>query len=96
MVEPLVMVNSPLRLCHVLCRQTGEEVIFASSRSSSAGSGEDPITGESYMDLFSAEVDRKNKWSIPEPLGNTINARAMRAVSPGLQVQDPLLHPLPD
>ena len=26
------------------------------------------------MDLFSAEVDRKNKWSIPEPLGNTINS----------------------
>ncbi|MDB4787458.1 OmpA family protein, partial [Flavobacteriales bacterium] len=52
----------------------GEEVIFASSRSSAAGSGEDPITGESYMDLFMAEVDRKGKWSIPEPLGNTINS----------------------
>ena len=49
----------------------GEEVVFASSR---GNGGEDPITGESYMDLFSAEVDRKGKWSIPEPLGNVINS----------------------
>ena len=74
-VEPLVMVNSPnFDFAMSFADKRGEEVIFASSRSSSAGSGEDPITGESYMDLFSAEVDRKNKWSIPEPLGNTINS----------------------
>ena len=74
-VEPLVMVNSPsFDFAMAFADKRGEEVIFASSRSSSMGSGEDPITGESYMDLFSAEVDRKNKWSIPEPLGNTINS----------------------
>ena len=74
-VEPLVMVNSPnFDFAMSFADKRGEEVIFASSRSSSAGSGEDPITGESYMDLFMAEVDRKNKWSIPEPLGNTINS----------------------
>lgn len=74
-VEPLVMVNSPsFDFAMAFADKRGEEVIFASSRSSSAGSGEDPITGESYMDLFSAEVDRKNKWSIPVPLGNTINS----------------------
>jgi len=73
-VEPLVMVNSPsFDFAMAFADKRGEEVIFASSRSSAAGNGEDPITGESYMDLFSAEVDRKGKWSIPEPLGNAIN-----------------------
>lgn len=74
-VEPLVMVNSPsFDFAMAFSDKRGEEVIFASSRSSAVGSGEDPITGESYMDLFTAEVDRKGKWSIPEPLGNTINS----------------------
>ena len=69
------MVNSPsFDFAMAFADKRGEEVIFASSRSSAAGSGEDPITGESYMDLFMAEVDRKGKWSIPEPLGNTINS----------------------
>ena len=74
-VEPLVMVNSPsFDFAMAFADKRGEEVIFASSRSSATGSGEDPITGESYMDLFMAEVDRKGKWSIPEPLGNTVNS----------------------
>lgn len=72
-VEPLVMVNSPsFDFAMIFSDKRGEEVIFTSSRGS--GGGEDPITGESFMDLYSAEVDRKGKWSIPEPLGNTINS----------------------
>ena len=50
-----------------------DEIIFGSSRPSSAGSGEDPITGESYMDLFVSERDKKGKWSTPTPVNNTIN-----------------------
>lgn len=50
-----------------------DEIVFASSRPSSAGSSDDPITGESYMDLFKAERDKKGKWSTPVPLNNTIN-----------------------
>lgn len=50
-----------------------DEIVFASSRPSSAGSTDDPITGESYMDLFTAERDKKGKWSTPVPLNNTIN-----------------------
>lgn len=50
-----------------------DAIVFASSRESSTGSGEDPITGQSYMDLFSAEVDRKENWSTPKPLNNTVN-----------------------
>ncbi|MDA0303932.1 MAG: OmpA family protein [Bacteroidetes bacterium] len=51
----------------------GDQVVFASSRESSTGSGEDPITGESFMDLFQSEQDKKGRWSTPEPLNNTIN-----------------------
>jgi len=50
-----------------------DEVVFASSRESSAGSGEDPITGQSYMDLFRSEQDKKGRWSTPEPLNSTVN-----------------------
>lgn len=74
-VESLSMLNSPsFDYGAVYSDRRADEVIFASSRSSSAGSGEDPITGESFMDLFSAEVDRKGKWSIPQPLNSTINS----------------------
>ena len=50
-----------------------DAIVFASSRESSTGSGEDPITGQRYMDLFNAEQDKKNNWSTPEPLNSTIN-----------------------
>ena len=51
----------------------GDEILFSSSRPSSAGSGEDPITGEPFMDMFQAERDRKGKWSTPVPVNNTVN-----------------------
>ncbi len=50
-----------------------DKIVFSSSRESATGSGEDPITGERYMDLFSAEQDKKENWSTPEPLNSTIN-----------------------
>ena len=50
-----------------------DEIVFASSRESSTGSGEDPITGQSFMDLFRSEQDKKDRWSTPEPLNSTIN-----------------------
>lgn len=53
-----------------------DAIVFASSRESSTGSGEDPITGQSYMDLFSAEMDRKENWSTPKPLNNTVNTES--------------------
>lgn len=50
-----------------------DAIVFASSRESATGSGEDPITGQSYMDLFRSEQDKKGRWSTPEPLNNTVN-----------------------
>ncbi|WP_306642470.1 OmpA family protein [Sanyastnella coralliicola] len=52
-----------------------DEIIFGSARPSSAGSSDDPITGESYMDLFISERDKKGKWSTPVPVNNTINTQ---------------------
>ncbi len=53
-----------------------DEIIFASSRPSATGSGEDGITNNSYMDLFKTEQDKKGKWSTPTPVNNTVNTVA--------------------
>ena len=73
-VEQVVLLNSPFfDYSPVFSSKNDDEIIFSSSRQSSVGSGEDPITGESFMDLFMAERDKKEKWSTPVPLNNTIN-----------------------
>lgn len=73
-VEQVAALNSPqFDYAPVWSGKKNDEIIFGSSRPSSAGSGEDPITGEAFMDLFRAERDKKGKWSTPLPLNNTIN-----------------------
>lgn len=49
------------------------EVYFTSSRDESTGNRTHGATGESYSDIFSTSLDRKGKWSVPVPLGETIN-----------------------
>lgn len=61
----------------VITGKNDNEVIFASSRESSAGSNRDKITGEAFADLFMSEIDKKDdwataRWSEPVPLSNTI------------------------
>lgn len=58
----------------------GDEIIISSSRQSATGSKEDPKTGESFMDLFASERDKKGKWSSPQPLGNTVNTPSNEGV----------------
>ena len=73
-VEPMITVNSPsYDFAPVYASKKSNVLVFASSRESSAGTGEDPITGEAYMDLFTSTQDKKGRWSEPEPLGNTIS-----------------------
>ena len=50
------------------------QVVLSSARPSSAGSYKDPITGESFMDLFTAEMDKKGKFSVPIPLPGVVNS----------------------
>ena len=52
-VEPMYTLNSPsFDFAPMYSDKKNNTLIFASSRESSAGSGEDPITGEAFMDLF--------------------------------------------
>ncbi len=72
-VEPMYTLNSPsYDFSPMYSSKKNNTLVFASSRESSAGTGEDPITGQSYMDLFTTTQDKKGRWSEPEPLGNTI------------------------
>ena len=72
-VEPMYTLNSPsYDFAPMYASKNNSTLIFASSRESSEGTDEDPITGESFMDLFKTSQDKKGRWSEPEPLGNTI------------------------
>jgi peptidoglycan-associated lipoprotein len=72
-VEPMVLLNSAsYDFCPTFTGKDGDELVFASSRESSTGTAEDPITGQAYMDLFHSDMDKKGRWSEPEPLSNTI------------------------
>ncbi len=72
-VEPMILLNSEsYDFCPSFSGKDGDELVFASSRESSTGTAEDPITGQAYMDLFQSTMDKKGRWSEPEPLSNTI------------------------
>ncbi|MGB1481511.1 MAG: OmpA family protein [Flavobacteriales bacterium] len=72
-VEPMVILNSAsYDFCPTFTGKDQDELVFASSRESATGTAEDPITGQSYMDLFHSDLDKKGRWSEPEPLSNTI------------------------
>ncbi|MEX2484017.1 MAG: OmpA family protein [Brumimicrobium sp.] len=51
----------------VVASRRGNEFVFASSRKASvaAGRGNDPITGEGYMNLWQIEKDRSGNWTPP-------------------------------
>jgi len=61
--------------------KTDKEIVFSSSRQASTGNTPDPKTGESFMDLFLAERDKKGKWGAPTPLGNTVNTTSHEGVA---------------
>ena len=72
-VEPMVILNSAsYDFCPTYTGKDQDELVFASSRESATGTAEDPITGQAYMDLFHSDLDKKGRWSEPEPLSNTI------------------------
>ena len=70
-VEPMIIVNSPFYdFAPVYASKKSDVLVFASSRLEATGSAEDPITGESFMDLFTTKQDKKGDWKTPEPLSN--------------------------
>lgn len=73
-VENMVEWNSPaFDFGPVLANKKGNQVVITSSRQSASGSRTDLITGESFMDLFVSDQDKKGKWSTPIPMEGTVN-----------------------
>ena len=78
-VEPMVLLNSPsYDFCPAFTGEEQDVLVFASSRESSTGTEEDPITGQEFMDLFRSEMDKKGRWSEPEPMEQHDLHRAQR------------------
>lgn len=73
-VENMVEWNSPFYdFGPVFGDKKGSVAIITSSRQAASGSRTDLITGESFMDLFYSEKDKKGKWSVPQPIGGSVN-----------------------
>lgn len=73
-VDALVMLNTEFYdFGATITGETGDKLIFGSSRIGSTGVDEFKRTGESYEDLFESTRDKKGKWSEPERLPLTVN-----------------------
>ncbi len=48
-------------------------IYFTSSREEATGKKTHGATGENFADIFESRKDRKEKWSVPVPLDETIN-----------------------
>lgn len=71
-VENVVELNSPF-FDYGVAYSSANQIVFSSSRQASTGSYQDPITGESFMDLFYSDQDKKGKWSSPQPVAGEVN-----------------------
>ena len=49
-------------------------VYFTSTRTDSAGNEMSKVTGQSFADLYQSTKDRKGKWAVPSPIGESINS----------------------
>ncbi|OFX53185.1 MAG: hypothetical protein A2046_06310 [Bacteroidetes bacterium GWA2_30_7] len=49
-------------------------VYFTSTRTGSAGNETNMVTGQSFADLYQTTKDRKGKWAVPTPIGESINS----------------------
>jgi len=73
-VENVVEWNSPFfDFGPVFSDKKNAQVVITSSRQAASGQRSDLITGESYMDLFVSDQDKKGKWSTPQPIGGNVN-----------------------
>lgn len=60
----------------VFADKKNESIVFCSSREGAYGNDIDGRTGENFQSIFTAERDKKGKWSEPSILGETINTDA--------------------
>lgn len=74
-LEPQVLINSKKRdFAPTFANRRKNKIIFTSSRDEATGEEKNETYGESFEDLFSAELDREGKWSVPTGVGKTINS----------------------
>lgn len=73
-VENMVELNTPFfDYSMVYSSKKADQILISSSRQASTGPNVDPITGESFMDLFTSDQDKKGKWSAPQPIAGEVN-----------------------
>ncbi len=76
-VDNLAMLNTKYRDFGIsYSSKDHRSVIFTSARTECMGKSTDGWTGEKFMDLFEASVDKKGKWSSPKPLLEPVNSEA--------------------
>jgi len=59
--------------CEVYATRDRRTLVFCSSRQEATGKNPDGGTGEKFQDLFTAQVDKKGKWSTPTPMPDPLN-----------------------
>ncbi|UTW60593.1 OmpA family protein [bacterium SCSIO 12741] len=57
----------------VITGRKNDDIIFVSSRPDASGNEIDMRSGEGFTDIFTAEMDRKGKWSIPKAMPEPIS-----------------------
>lgn len=81
-VENIVELNSQFfDYSMTYASKKGDQILFSSSRQASTGAFQDPITGESFMDLFYSEKDKKGKWSTPQVITGEVNTASSEGVA---------------
>lgn len=51
-----------------------ESLVFTSTRPGASGTDIDENFGEGFSDLYITSRDKKGKWSVPSPVGETVNS----------------------
>jgi peptidoglycan-associated lipoprotein len=76
-VEEMRPFNSKLRdFAPAYTEADYNTVIFTSTREAAKGKEKHSATGESFTDIFMVMMDRKEKWSVPVPIGGELSSEA--------------------
>ena len=76
-VEEMRFFNSKQRdFCPAFSEEDYGTVLFASSRDAATGKATHGATGENFTDIFISRIDRKEKWSIPVPVGGELSSES--------------------
>jgi peptidoglycan-associated lipoprotein len=81
-VENLAEMNSPFfDYALNFSSKKGDQMVFTSSRQAANGAIEDPKTGESFVDIFFSDRDKKGKFSVPQPIAGSVNTASHEGIA---------------